>query len=274
MGATVDGCVSRSVRDSAAVLDAISGAMPGDPYVAPPPARQFLAEVGADPGRLKIGVLSHPLSPDVASHAECEAAARAAADLLHGLGHHVEDAFPSALVDESFSYRFSSIVAVATAADAAYWEAELGITIGEDDLEADNLVLAAMGREIPAHEYVAAVNWMHAWTRRVVQWWEPEDGSGGFDLLLSPTLAGPPPPLGYLSGPERTTRMFDLLQYTPQFNITGQPACSVPLHWTADGLPVGVQLVAAPWREDRLLRVAAQLEAAQPWAARRPPVHA
>jgi amidase len=274
MGATIDGCVSRSVRDSAAVLDAISGAMPGDPYIAPPPTRPFIAEVGADPGRLKIGVLAHPLSPDVPSHAECEAAVRGAADLLHGLGHHVEPAFPAALVDESFSYRFSSIVAVATAVDVATWEAELGITLGDDDLEPDNLALAALGREVPAPEYAAAVDWMHAWSRRVVQWWEPEDGSGGFDLLLSPTLAGPPPPLGYLSGPERTKRMFDLLQYTAQFNITGQPACSVPLHWTADGLPVGVQLVAAPWREDVLLRVAAQLEAAQPWADRRPPVHA
>ena len=115
---------------------------------------------------------------------------------------------------------------------------------------------------------------MHEWSRRVVRWWEPEDGSGGFDLLLTPTLAGPPPPLGYLSGPEGTSRMFGLLQYTAQFNITGQPACSVPLHWTTDGLPVGVQLVGAPWREDVLLRVAAQLEAAQPWADRRPPVHA
>ena len=274
MGATVDGCVSRSVRDTAAVLDAISGAMPGDPYTAPPPTRPFLAEVGADPGRLKIGVLAHPLSADVASHAECEAAVRVAVDLLHGVGHHVEEAFPAALVDETFSYRFSSIVAVATAADVAMWEAELGVTLGEDDLEADNLALAALGRQVAGPDYLAAVNWMHEWSRRVVRWWEPEDGSGGFDLLLTPTLAGPPPPLGYLSGPEGTSRMFGLLQYTAQFNITGQPACSVPLHWTTDGLPVGVQLVGAPWREDVLLRVAAQLEAAQPWADRRPPVHA
>jgi amidase len=274
MGATIEGCVSRSVRDSAAVLDAISGAMPGDPYVAPPPARPFLAEVGADPGHLRIGVLTHPPTPGVANHPECEVAVRGAADLLHGLGHHVEEAFPPALVDESFSFRFTSIVAVATAADVAAWEGELGITIGEDDLEADNLTLAAMGREISGPDYLAAVDWMHSWSRRVVQWWEPEDGSGGFDLLLTPTLAGPPPPLGYLSGPEGTARMFGLLQYTAQFNITGQPACSLPLHWSADGLPVGVQLVGAPWREDLLLRVAAQLEAARPWAARRPPVHA
>jgi amidase len=107
-----------------------------------------------------------------------------------------------------------------------------------------------------------------------VSWWLPTDGTSGFDLLLTPTVATPPPRIGYLSEPGEGRRINEVLQYTSQFNVTGQPAISLPLHWSADGLPIGVQLVAAPHREDLLVRVAAQLEAAAPWAHRRPPVHA
>ena len=168
MGATVDGCVSRSVRDTAAVLDAISGAMPGDPYTAPPPTRPFLAEVGADPGRLKIGVLAHPLSPDVPSHPECEAAVRGRPTSC------TASATTSRTPSRGARRRdllvpLHSIVAVATAADVAMWEAELGVTLGEDDLEADNLALAALGRQVAGPDYLAAVDWMHAWSRRVVR---------------------------------------------------------------------------------------------------------
>ncbi|MEO7371896.1 MAG: amidase family protein, partial [Ilumatobacteraceae bacterium] len=110
--------------------------------------------------------------------------------------------------------------------------------------------------------------------REMLSWWYPSDGTAGHDLLLTPVLATPPPPIGYLSGPEGGMRVRELLQFTAQFNVTGQPAISLPLYWTADGLPVGVQLVAGFGREDVLVRIAAQLEAAQPWAGRRPPVSA
>ena len=108
----------------------------------------------------------------------------------------------------------------------------------------------------------------------MLSWWYPPDGSAGHDLLLTPVIATPPPPIGYLSGPKGGMRVRELLQFTAQFNVTGQPAISLPLYWTAEGLPIGVQLVAGFGREDVLVRIAAQLEAAQPWASRRPPVSA
>jgi amidase len=141
-------------------------------------------------------------------------------------------------------------------------------------VEADNLALAAIGRSVSGPMYVAAMLEVHRWCRTVLSWWHPADGSPGYDLLVTPTIAVPPPRLGYLSEPGKGGRVFELLQYTAQFNVTGQPAISLPLHWSADGLPVGVQLVAAYGREDLLVRVAAQLEAAAPWADRVPPVSA
>lgn len=272
-GYTIDGCVTRTVRDTAAVLDAISGYEPGDPYTAPPFARPLAAEVGADPGRLRIGVVTS--SPAVASHPECVAAVRGAADLLAGLGHAVTEGGPSGLHDEAMIERFITVLAANSAHDAGVLAQLLGREPGAEDLEPDNLAYAALGAAVTSAGYIAAITGNHAWSRRVLSWWHPaDDGAPGFDLLLTPTLAGPPPPIGHLSGPEGAGRVVELLQFTAQFNITGQPAISLPLHTSADGLPIGVQLVAAVGREDLLVRVAAQLEAAAPWAARVPPVSA
>jgi amidase len=221
-----------------------------------------VAEVGADPGRLRIGVLDHPLLPGAAAHPECTEAVARAAELLQSLGHHVEEAWPVALEDPEFPRRYTTIVGACTTADLVNLERTLGRPVGEDDLEPDNLQLAEIGRSVGAADYVNAVAALHAWSRRVVGWWFGDDA---FDLLLTPTLAGPPPPIGFLAGPHGGSRIRTLLQYTAQFNITGQPAVSLPLHLSADGLPVGIQLVAAPYREDRLVRVAAQLEVAAPW---------
>jgi len=123
-------------------------------------------------------------------------------------------------------------------------------------------------------DYVSAIHEMHRWSRRVESWWDL-----GFDLLLTPTLAEPPPVLGDVGrqddgGLNAAGRSVPFAVYTAPFNVTGQPAMSVPLYWTESGLPIGVQLVAAPFREDLLIRVAAQLEEAAPWADRRPSVHA
>lgn len=271
-GYTVDGCVTRSVRDTAAVLDAISGYEPGDPYGAPAFARPLAAEVGADPGRLRIGLCDQ--SPRAASHPECLAAVAAAGRLLESLGHHVELSHPSAFFDDAMVQAFVTIIAANTHADIRLLESILGRPVGEDDLEGDNLFYGAMGKELSAAQYIEAITANHAWSRKVLSWWHPEDGSAGFDLLLTPVLVTPPPPLGYLSGPEGARRVPELLQFTAQLNITGQPAISLPLHTSAEGLPVGVQLVAAYGREDLLVRIAAQLEAAAPWADRRPPVTA
>jgi amidase len=127
---------------------------------------------------------------------------------------------------------------------------------------------------VSSADYIAAITGNHAWTREVLSWWHPADGSAGYDLLVTPTLAGPPPPIGYLSGADGAARVVELLQYTAQLNVTGQPAISLPLHMSAAGLPIGVQLVASHGREDLLVQVAAQLEAAAPWAGRRPAVSA
>jgi amidase len=271
MGSTIDGVVSRSVRDTAAMLDCIAGYEPGDPYTAPAPARPFGEEVGADPGRLRVGFLDHPLLPGVAADPECAAAVAGAGRLLESLGHHVEEGHPTALEDPDFLSHFVTIVASATAAEVAMWEREVGRPAEIDDVEGDNLAFRAIGDSFSAPIYVDAVGWLHRWARRAQQWWAQD----GFDLLLTPTLAVPPPLLGYLSDPELGgQRVQEVLQYTAQFNVTGQPAVSLPLHWSTDGLPVGVQLVAAYGREDLLLRVAAQLEQAQPWADRTPAVHA
>jgi amidase len=271
MGASTDGVLTVTVRDTAALLDCISGYESGDPYVAPPPARPFVDEVGADPGSLRVGLLDTPLAPDVPAHPECTAAARGAASLLESLGHKVEQEHPAALHEPDFMSRFITIVAASTAADIARWEAEVGRAAGPDDIERDNLAFRSIGERVTGPAYLEAVDWMHRWSRRVHRWWT----EGGFDLLLTPTIATPPPELGYLSDPDLGgSRVGAILQFTAQFNITGQPAMSLPLHWTADGLPVGVQLVAPFGREDLLLRVAAQVEAAQPWADRLPPVHA
>jgi amidase len=271
-GATIDGAVTRTVRDAAAVLDAIAGYEPGDPYTAVPFARPLALEVGADPGSLRIGVLDR--SPTVPAHPDCVAAVEGTAGLLADLGHHVEMASPAAMYDPGLIERFLTIMLANAAVDGAELERILGSELTEDDLEHPNLAAIHLGRRVSATDYITAVNGQHAWTRQMLSWWHPSDGAAGFDLLLTPVLAGPPPPIGYLSGPQADERLRELLQFTVQFNVTGQPAVSLPLHWNDAGLPVGIQLVAAHAREDVLIRVASQLEQAQPWADRRPVVSA
>lgn len=271
-GSTIDGAVTRSVRDAAAVLDAIAGYEPGDPYSAAPFARPLSEEVGADPGRLRIGLLDR--SPMVPADRDCAAAVERTGQLLAELGHDVEVASPAAMFDPGMIERFLVILFANSAADAVELEEALGRPLADGDLEPSNLAAINLGRDVKAADYVRAVNGQHAWTRQMLSWWHPADGARGFDLLVSPVIAAPPPPIGYLTGPEADIRVTELLQYTAQFNVTGQPAVSLPMHWNDAGLPIGVQFVAAHEREDLLVRVAAQLEAAQPWAGRRPPVRA
>jgi amidase len=263
-GSSIDGVVVRSVRDAAAVLDTIAGYEPGDPYMAPPFARHLRDEVGVTPGRLRIGVFSGA-ELGGAVHPECISGVERTAALLEGLGHHVEASVPEAMLDPGVVERFVTVLAACTANDLRLLEETLGRAVTEDDLEPDNLMYAHMGRSVSAVDYLACLEAQHQWCRRVLSWWHPADGSHGFDLLVTPVLASPPPPLGYLSGPEGAARVAELLLFTAQFNVTGQPAISLPLHRTADGLPVGSQLVAAYGREDVLVRVAAQLETAAPW---------
>jgi amidase len=199
---------------------------------------------------------------------------REAAHALESLGHSVVESHPAALdrVAEQ-SEAFMAVVTSWSAAALDEWQAKVGADIGPDDIEFGTRALAEAGRALPAPRYIAALKWIARFTREVAAWW-----TDGFDLLLTPTLAVPPPEIGALGGtpdnPLAIDRVLSIIPYTPSFNLTGQPALSLPLHWTPEGLPVGVQLVAAYGREDLLLRVAGQLERARPWRDRRPPIHA
>jgi len=265
-GATTDGVLTRSVRDTAAMLDVMSGRHTGDPYSAAHPTRPFSDEVGVDPARLRIGLA--PTHAGVETDPECVAAVQVAGSLLEALGHSVEIAQPDGFFDEEFSQHFVTIVAVATAVDFDHMGEMIGRPITEDDVEASNWIMGSLGRAAPATDYVNSINWAHAWSRRLQAWWDD------FDILVSPVIAVPPPPIGWLSDPELgTDRLTSILQFTAQFNMSGQPAVSLPLHWSADDLPVGVQFVGPIDDEALLLRLAAQLESAAPWADRLPSIY-
>ena len=261
--------LTRTVRDSAGVLDAIRGPGPGDPYTAPPPSRPYVDELGADPGRLRVGfrtLMSEALGE---SDPECVAAVQATAHLLEELGHTVGPTEIVGLDDPAFGAAFPTLFGTFISRDLERWSARLGRPIGPDDVEPANGFLAQFGNATSANQYVAAIEAVQGWSRGVAAWWDDHD------LLVLPVLPNPPLPIGEL-GPE-TDDPFDLMMrvgaqitFTAPFNVTGQPAISLPLHWTPDGIPVGVQLVAAYGREDVLFRVAAQLEAARPWAGRHP----
>ena len=265
----VEHCVSRSVRDSAALLDATCGPGIGDTVIAPAPARPYLDEVGADPGRLRIGLLDHhPQGGFV--HDDCVTAVRAAAALLESLGHDVEPGFPAAMSDTTVGSKFAAQWSTNMGTSLARFGEIVGREIGPGDAEAMNLAQAAFAKAFSAVDLALAQSASVAYRRAVQGWW-----AQGWDLLLTPTLAEPPVPIGSMQNdPEKPMspllRAGQFVPFTPTFNTSGQPAISLPLHWNADGLPIGVQLVAAYGREDVLIRVAAQLEAASPWADRRP----
>jgi amidase len=261
--------LTRTIRDTAAVLDAVAGYAPGDPYTAPPPVRPYADEVGAPVERLRVGFLTRSPDGDQAAPEPTEAV-DAAARLLAELGHDVDEAkIPG--IDSGYNGGFIAIFATAIARDAQRWSERLGRDI-TGELEPFNAVMVEVGRGFAAVDYVAAVEAMQAWARPFCSWWDDHD------VLVVPTSPELPVPLGTIAPgntePDVGERMGRLVAFTTPFDITGQPAISLPLHWSAEGLPVGVQLVAAYGREDLLLRVASQLEAARPWADRRPPVHA
>jgi amidase len=270
-GATIDGAVTRSVRDAAAVLDAISGRLPGEPYYAPPWPGPLAAEVGADPGRLRIGLIDRPEGEVFLDHPDCRAAVAAAGRLLESLGHGVEASGPAAMFDEEFINHFTLIIAADTETSMREFETALGRPIDDGEIEPRNAVYRTIGKSLDVVTYLQSRAWLGTWARRMAGWW------AYYDLLVTPTVGAPPPELGWFTAEGAESegpKVIGFIPYTAQFNMTGQPAISLPLHWTDGGLPVGVQLVAAFGREDLLIRVAAQLEQAAPWAGRRPLVHA
>lgn len=266
----VELCVSRTVRDTARFLDAVRGPGVGDTVIAPAPMRPYADEVGAEPGRLRIGVLDHRPSGE-AVHPDCAAAARAAGSALESLGHVVEAAFPAALADASAGRRFAALWSTNMGTAIARVEEALGRPVTATDVEPMNWAQAQFARAVSGVDYALALAASAAHRRAIQQWW-----ADGWDLLVTPTLAEPPTVLGEFDNDDAQPmapmiRAGTLVAFTPAFNTSGQPAISLPLHWTADGLPIGVQLVAAYGREDMLIRVASQLEQSLPWAHRRPP---
>jgi amidase len=272
-GLACEGTVTRTVRDTAALLDAIAGAMPGDPYGAPLPLRPYREEVGAPCGTLTVGLV--PAIATVPIHAECTAAVEAAGRALAALGHRVEIAHPAALEDATVTESAIRLIAASQARDVERFGETLGRPLGPSDLDCDNWAIAEMGRGVTATQYLAALETLHAWHRRMATFWADD----GFDLLVTPTMPVPPPRLGEQTpDPAHPLAAWGkagaMVAFTVPFNVTGQPAMSLPLHWNAAGLPIGVQLVAAFGREDLLIRVGAALEADARWAERRPPISA
>lgn len=265
---THEGVLTRTVADTAAVLDAVSGPAPGDPYWAPAPARPFTAEVGAPPGRLRIGLLTEVPGGRRDCHPDCVRAVERTGELLESLGHQVELSGPDALADTGADGAFGLVFAASVARDLDRWSARLGMPIGPDDVEPRNWMLAELGRAAPATAYLAAVERLQGWSRAIARWWTDHD------VLVTPTVPEPPPPLGRLPLHPTAEQVGDLGQFTAPYNVTGQPAISLPLHRTAAGLPVGVQLVAGYGREDVLFRLSAQLESASGWAAVNSPIAA
>jgi amidase len=256
-GLSTSGPLSRSVADAAAVLDVLAGYEPGDPWWTPPPERPFVDEVGAPPGRLRVAATTTP-PIDVPVDRECRAALDSAAALLAELGHHVvEEAPPWSETDLALTF-------------IVVWQ------VGPALLPVDDLsLLTPLNRELvesalrtSAAEYARAVAALQALARRVVSFWD------GVDVVLTPTLALPPVAIGWqeavAGGVEQLLRNTEFTPFTAVANLTGLPAISLPLHWSSDGLPVGVQAIGPPAGEALLLRLAAQVEAARPWADRRP----
>ena len=265
-GASINGVMSRTVRDTAVALDGICRPWPGDPYWAPPPSQSYESQVGVAPEPLRIGLCPHSGWGDV--DAQCVQAVEDAGKLLEGLGHQVDYSMPERLFDEEFRTYYGAVVAPATAKMLDDLGAAIGRPFTRDDVEGDTWALAEVGRTISGTQYLTGLTWIHSFTRAMLAWW------GEHDVLVCPVMAEPPPKLGELRDPDKRDRLSDLLHFTAQFNVTGQPGMSVPLHWTPEQLPVGVQFVGAQCTEAQLLRLAGQLEQAAPWAHRRPPVWA
>ncbi|HCT41739.1 MAG TPA: amidase [Moraxellaceae bacterium] len=285
-GASSEHVITRSVRDSAVMLDALNGADVGAPFQIRPPVRPYRDEVGRDPGRLRIGYsIRSPLGLGV--DPACVSAVESCVALLRSLGHEVEEAEP-AIDGQALAECFLTMYMGQTAANMA--EAQRLTGAGEDEFELDTRALALLGRALSAGEY----------TRSLFRWNDFARALGAFhrtyDLYLTPTVATPPARIGEQDTPawqqaalkplltlglgklllhsgqveKMASESLRRVPFTQLSNLTGTPSMSVPLHWTADGLPVGVQFVASFGDESTLFRLAAQLEQARPWFDRVP----
>ena len=283
-GFAIEHVLSRSVRDSAAMLDATAGADAGAPYAAPGRARPFLEEVQAEPGRLRIAFTSKPLFGHGPVHADCIAALKASARLLESLGHHVEEAIPR-IDHDALALSFVTVLAGETWAQIEDIAKFAGRKPRAGDFEPATYSLGLLGRSLSAGAYAAAANRLQLAARRMAPFFDQ------FDVLMTPTLGAPPALIGALQPSRAEQRImrvvnsfnagwlldalgvieplaqktFEYIPFTPLFNATGQPAMSVPLHWNEAGLPIGTQFVGRFGNDALLFRLAGQLERAHPW---------
>ena len=269
--------VTRTVRDSAAMLDATAGADIGAPYNPPPQERPYREEVACEPGKLRIGFINRlPAGwhETTAIDPDCVTGVEASARLCEGLGHDVRqvdaDVFAQPDMPGVFGPRFGAF----TAHVIRYWERELGRKFSRDDVEPATWDWYQAGLNTSAAEYLEAVETAQVFSRRVARWYVEEH----FDVLLTPTLAVPPVAIGAFTpsadNPGQWLRdILNFVAFTYAYNLTGQPAMSVPLIMNDAGLPIGMQFVGRFGDEATLFRLAGQLEQASPWRGRRPAVH-
>lgn len=292
-GFAIEHALTRTVRDSAALLDATHGPELTSLYHARAPERPFLEEVGRDPGRLRIAFTTRPFLPAKQVDPACAEAARGAAALLASLGHEVEEASPP-IDGHVFARSFFLMFCVAAATELLMLERLVGRPVRPGDVEPGTWICAMIGRRTPADRFGVALRRLREQQRAVARF------SASYDLVLTPTLAKPPLPVGALRHPAQEAvldvvgrhaslrwilgvqplidavvdRAYAFTPFTPVANVTGQPSMSVPFDWSAAGLPLGVMLTARLGDEATLFRVAAQVEAARPWAHRFPQVYA
>lgn len=289
-GLVGDHVLTRSVRDSAAMLDATAGPDVGAPYFTTPPSRPFLDEVGAAPGRLRIAFTSKPLLPG-SVHKDCVRGLEMTVKLCQDLGHELVEAAPP-INSQAFARAFFTLVCGETRATIEEAEAFLGHKATSRSFEPATWAVGLLGKKIKAPEFSRAIRLLQLSARRIGHFFED------YDLLLTPTLAMPPVVTGSLQ-PQGTRalaikvigrlnagcllnalggieasaeQVFEFIPYTPVFNVTGQPAMSVPLYWNDEGLPIGMHFVGRYGEEATLFRLAGQLEQAEPWIERLPPI--
>jgi len=266
-------CLSLTVRDTAAYLDVVSGPVPGDPYQPAKPVRPFFEEVSIEPGRLKIGVVTRSITGDPVDP-ECVRAVEETARLCADLGHEVMETkftFDFDLAVKSFN-RAARVLALMALEDG---ERMVGRKATAEDFETVSWLTFELGKMVSGVQHARDIEALRQCSRQIARDCEP------FDIVLSPAMPVRPQRLGLydMNGPPESARTFGSLikshlAFTMPFNISGQPAMSLPLHWSKDGLPIGVQIVARYADEATIFRLAGQLEKARPWIDRKPPVHA
>ncbi|MCU0830652.1 MAG: amidase family protein [Rhizobiaceae bacterium] len=271
-GMAIEGFLSRSVRDSAALIDATAGHDASSPYRAPPLAESCLAATQRRLRGLRIAVCATTLT-GAAIDPQCRAGVETTARLLEAMGHHVTEARPKARV-EAMMRAWTKIVACGTALAIDGTLKAKGRDLQPGDIEPMAASARAYADTVSGADYLAAVSTIHAFGREMEMFFDD------FDILLTATLAEPPAAIGrfnhttddYVDFRMGPGRVFDYSPFCAAFNASGQPAASLPLHWTADGLPIGIHIAAAFGRDDLIFALSAELERAAPWADRRPPV--